>query len=197
MQFLHPPQSLAGFCLQAAFSAFLSAAPSQALIDIQRGAAEQPREVAAAQPPAPPRHDWLLADQAVRQGAAAGGIKVRTLAAAVAVVPLAGGKGLLISRTIHPPHPQLRTRPTTCSPLACGTAPRPHTLLYRPSQVLSVDDDPVNQMVVQNTLAKAGLSVLKAADGQKALDMLQVGLFGRWGWGGRGVTAIGTLEGPF
>jgi hypothetical protein len=41
-------------------------------------------------------------------------------------------------------------------------------------QVLSVDDDPVNQMVVQNTLTKAGLAVLKAADGQKALDMLQV-----------------------
>lgn len=42
-------------------------------------------------------------------------------------------------------------------------------------QVLSVDDDPVNQMVIQTMLTKAGFRVLKAPDGQKALDMLEVG----------------------
>lgn len=47
--------------------------------------------------------------------------------------------------------------------------PPPHTL-----QVLSVDDDPVNQMVVQAMLSKAGFKVLQAPDGQKALDMLEV-----------------------
>ena len=43
------------------------------------------------------------------------------------------------------------------------------------AQVLSVDDDPVNQMVIQAMLGKAGFKVLKAADGQKALDLLEVG----------------------
>lgn len=38
--------------------------------------------------------------------------------------------------------------------------------------VLSVDDDPVNQMVVQTMLRRAGFKVSKAADGYKALDML-------------------------
>ena len=38
-----------------------------------------------------------------------------------------------------------------------------------------MDDDPVNQMVIQTMLSKAGFKVLKAADGQKALDMLEVG----------------------
>ena len=41
--------------------------------------------------------------------------------------------------------------------------------------MLSVDDDPVNQMVIQTMLSKAGFKVLTAADGQKALDMLEVG----------------------
>lgn len=40
--------------------------------------------------------------------------------------------------------------------------------------MLSVDDDPVNQMVIENMLSKAGYRVLKAPDGQKALDMLEV-----------------------
>jgi DNA-binding response OmpR family regulator len=43
-------------------------------------------------------------------------------------------------------------------------------------QVLSVDDDPVNQMVIQAMLGKAGFKVLKAADGQKALDLLEESL---------------------
>ena len=38
-----------------------------------------------------------------------------------------------------------------------------------------MDDDPVNQMVIQAMLGKAGFKVLKAADGQKALDLLEVG----------------------
>ena len=46
-------------------------------------------------------------------------------------------------------------------------------------QVLSVDDDPVNQMVIQAMLGKAGFKVLKAADGQKALDLLEVRGCGR------------------
>lgn len=37
-----------------------------------------------------------------------------------------------------------------------------------------MDDDPVNQMVIQAMLGKAGFKVLKAADGQKALDLLEV-----------------------
>ena len=41
--------------------------------------------------------------------------------------------------------------------------------------MLSVDDDPINQLVIQTMLSKAGFKVLKAADGQKALDMLEVG----------------------
>ncbi|PRW60699.1 hybrid sensor histidine kinase response regulator [Chlorella sorokiniana] len=43
-------------------------------------------------------------------------------------------------------------------------------------KVLSVDDDPVNQMVIQAMLGKAGFKVLKAADGQKALDLLEESL---------------------
>lgn len=39
-------------------------------------------------------------------------------------------------------------------------------------QVLSVDDDPVNQMVIQRMLSKAGFRVIKAATGDKALDLV-------------------------
>ncbi|GAB4816203.1 hypothetical protein N2152v2_003249 [Parachlorella kessleri] len=39
--------------------------------------------------------------------------------------------------------------------------------------VLSVDDDPVNQMVIQRMLSKAGFRVIKAATGDKALDLVQ------------------------
>ena len=64
--------------------------------------------------------------------------------------------------------------------------PLPHTAspLSSAWQVLSVDDDPVNQMVIQTMLSKAGFKVLKAADGQKALDMLDVSCEGV-GVGGR------------
>lgn len=40
----------------------------------------------------------------------------------------------------------------------------------------SVDDDPVNQMVIQRMLSKAGFRVVKAADGDKALDLVGVSL---------------------
>lgn len=66
----------------------------------------------------------------------------------------------------------------TCPPpcLTPAPAPGPHPAAPRPPlQVLSVDDDPVNQMVIQTMLTKAGFKVLKAPDGQKALDMLEVG----------------------
>ena len=39
--------------------------------------------------------------------------------------------------------------------------------------VLSVDDDPINQMVIQAMLRRAGFKVLRAGDGRKALDLLQ------------------------
>ncbi|PSC67347.1 Non-motile and phage-resistance [Micractinium conductrix] len=119
---------------QAAFNAFLSAGAHDVVREIQKGNVAQPRDVAAAavhaavaraasadggaaQPPAEPVHDWLLADRAVQEAATSGQIKV-----------------------------------------------------------LSVDDDPVNQMVIQTMLSKAGFKVLKAADGQKALDMLDESL---------------------
>lgn len=38
--------------------------------------------------------------------------------------------------------------------------------------LLSVDDDPVNQMVIETMLRRAGFRVSKAADGQRALDLL-------------------------
>ncbi|GFH12209.1 uncharacterized protein HaLaN_07849, partial [Haematococcus lacustris] len=39
-------------------------------------------------------------------------------------------------------------------------------------KVLSVDDDPVNQMVVQNLLTPEGYQIIQAMDGQEALDIL-------------------------
>lgn len=42
--------------------------------------------------------------------------------------------------------------------------------------ILSVDDDPVNQMVIQKMLTKAGFRVLKAGDGQKALELVDQGI---------------------
>ncbi|GAX76781.1 hypothetical protein CEUSTIGMA_g4227.t1 [Chlamydomonas eustigma] len=42
-----------------------------------------------------------------------------------------------------------------------------------PLRVLSVDDDPVNQMVVQNLLEPEGYEILQAMDGQEALDLLK------------------------
>lgn len=47
---------------------------------------------------------------------------------------------------------------------------RPHAVLCR-----SVDDDPVNQLVIQRMLTKAGFQVIKAATGDKALDLVHVG----------------------
>lgn len=38
--------------------------------------------------------------------------------------------------------------------------------------MLSVDDDPINQMVVQNLLAPAGYEVIQAMDGAEALQIL-------------------------
>ena len=40
-------------------------------------------------------------------------------------------------------------------------------------RVLSVDDDPVNQMVIQTMLKRAGFKVSKASDGNKALEILE------------------------
>ncbi|MEW5298365.1 MAG: hypothetical protein WDW36_001497 [Sanguina aurantia] len=42
----------------------------------------------------------------------------------------------------------------------------------RKRRVLSVDDDPINQMVVQNLLAPAGYEVIQAMDGAEALQIL-------------------------
>ncbi|GLC56046.1 hypothetical protein PLESTB_001058700 [Pleodorina starrii] len=39
-------------------------------------------------------------------------------------------------------------------------------------RVLSVDDDPVNQLVIQNLLAPVGYEILQAMDGQEALQVL-------------------------
>jgi len=39
-------------------------------------------------------------------------------------------------------------------------------------RILSVDDDPVNQMVIEKMLSKAGFKVIKAGDGQRALDII-------------------------
>jgi signal transduction histidine kinase/CheY-like chemotaxis protein len=45
--------------------------------------------------------------------------------------------------------------------------------------VLSVDDDPVNQMVVQTMLKRAGFKVSKAGDGHKALELLEEAIAGK------------------
>ena len=42
--------------------------------------------------------------------------------------------------------------------------------------VLSVDDDPINQMVIQAMLRRAGFKVVTASDGHKALEMLANGI---------------------
>lgn len=42
--------------------------------------------------------------------------------------------------------------------------------------VLSVDDDPINQMVIQAMLRRAGFKVITASDGHKALDLLATGI---------------------
>lgn len=42
--------------------------------------------------------------------------------------------------------------------------------------VLSVDDDPINQMVIQAMLRRAGFKVVTASDGHKALDLLASGI---------------------
>lgn len=44
------------------------------------------------------------------------------------------------------------------------------TKLYK---VLSVDDDPVNQMVVQAMLKNKGFEIITSADGERALDLMQ------------------------
>ena len=56
-----------------------------------------------------------------------------------------------------------------------------------------MDDDPVNQMVIQTMLSKAGFKVLKAADGQKALDMLEVGGWRACAWAWAWVGASGSI----
>jgi len=42
-----------------------------------------------------------------------------------------------------------------------------------PVRVLSVDDDPINQLVIQNLLVPEGFEIFQAMDGQEALDMLE------------------------
>ncbi len=46
------------------------------------------------------------------------------------------------------------------------------SLTLSASQVLSVDDDPVNQMVIQNLLEPEGYDVCQAMDGQECLEKL-------------------------
>ena len=82
--------------MQAAFNAFLSAGAHDVVREIQKGNVAQPRDVVAAavhaavaraasadggaaQPPAEPVHDWLLADRAVQEAATSGQIKVGAL----------------------------------------------------------------------------------------------------------------------
>ncbi len=42
-------------------------------------------------------------------------------------------------------------------------------------RVLSVDDDPINQMVIQSLLTPEGYDVTQAMDGEEALDILEKG----------------------
>ena len=83
-------------------------------------------------------------------------------------LPLELGPSLLLK------HPLGRCAPAWNAPPPRSPFPRspfpPHALLLR-----SVDDDPVNQLVIQRMLTKAGFRVIKAATGDKALDLVQVG----------------------
>ena len=160
----------------------------------------QQQRVAAAAGAAVTLHDWQLAEEMVRQEATAGEIKVgggrhRSLAclpcpalpclapgAAADAAPQHSSICQPLRRTPGPAAARLRTHPPTRS--LKPRSPPTHPLIIQPlpplpplppRQVLSVDDDPINQMVIQTMLSKAGFKVLKAADGQKALDMLEVG----------------------
>lgn len=209
-------------CLQAAFNAFLSAGPHDVVRQIQQGKVAQPSQVAAAaaqaavsagdavsgrpqRPASRALHDWLLAEQAVKEAATTGEIKVGRQArqsrfqfavvtsntvvrgragqplpyvAAVAASQM-GLWRLALAQLVALGRRLAAEFLAATTNLAAWSHPPHHNHTHRHhhrcSQVLSVDDDPINQMVIQNMLTKAGFSVLKAPDGQKALDMLEVG----------------------
>lgn len=51
---------------------------------------------------------------------------------------------------------------------------RPEDMVIKSEKlILSVDDDPVNQMVLEQLLRRSGYNVVKAMDGQGALDILE------------------------
>lgn len=99
---LTPPPSLPLLHLQAAFNAFLTAGAHQVVREIQRGKVGEPSDVAAAAAEqekerrqraaaaAPPQHDWLLADRAVREGAAMAELKVGGCMSGMACVVCGG-----------------------------------------------------------------------------------------------------------
>ncbi|KAL4447416.1 hypothetical protein ABPG75_004635 [Micractinium tetrahymenae] len=187
------PQQLAP---QAAFNAFLSAGPHEVVKQIQQGKVGQPSEVAAAahavaagggggrgggqpRPAAPqPLHDWLLAEQAVKEASTSGEIKVGSGGAGGVHREWLARSGKQLEhaawaagqRALVPACWRSRISPGSVASGLAGSAMWSNSV-----QVLSVDDDPVNQMVIQTMLTKAGFRVLKAPDGQKALDMLEVG----------------------
>lgn len=70
--------------------------------------------------------------------------------------------------------PRVTSSPFTVLPLPQGAIQRKQSFRDKAVKVrvLSVDDDPVNQLVIQNLLAPVGYEILQAMDGQEALQLL-------------------------
>ncbi len=69
----------------------------------------------------------------------------------------------------------MKADPSTVLPLSQGAIQRKQSFRDKAVKVrvLSVDDDPVNQLVIQNLLAPVGYEILQAMDGQEALQLLE------------------------
>jgi len=63
------------------------------------------------------------------------------------------------------------------SPEQSTSTPVPAASDRKPARVLLVEDNPVNQLVAKGMLAKQGLEVVLANNGQQALERLQEGTF--------------------
>ena len=160
----------------AAASVFLSAKPHPVVHQIQKGerSVEQVAEVVRSagaprlRPQLPPGQSWPAAQRRVQEAEEAGRIKVLSVGEGGSQPASQQGDG-----DGHLPCPGLL--PWCAKWPQMAPPPPPHS-------PPNADDDPVNQMVVQTMLTKAGFQVLKAADGEK------VGVWPSLGrsWWGRG-----------